>query len=47
MSDILIALSQLQDWRNILDVVLVSIIFFAVLQLFRGTQAVQLLRGSW
>lgn len=45
MSDILIALSQLQDWRNILDVVLVSIIFFAVLQLFRGTQAVQLLRG--
>jgi diadenylate cyclase len=45
MSDILIALSQLQDWRNILDVVLVSFIFFAVLQLFRGTQAVQLLRG--
>lgn len=45
MSDILLSLSRLQEWRNILDIALVSLMFFFVLQLFRGTQAVQLLRG--
>jgi diadenylate cyclase len=45
MSDILTSMSRLQDWRNLLDVVLVSLIFYGVLLLFRGTQAVQLVRG--
>ena len=45
MSDILLSLSRLQDWRNIVDIALVTMLIFFVLQLFRGTQAVQLLRG--
>lgn len=45
MTEILLSLGRLQDWRNILDVALVALIFYGVLQLFRGTQAVQLLRG--
>lgn len=44
-SDILLSLSRLREWRNIVDIALVSLMFFFVLQLFRGTQAVQLLRG--
>ena len=45
MSDIWASLSRLQDWRNLLDIGLVAGIFFVVLRLFRGTQAVQLIRG--
>jgi diadenylate cyclase len=45
MTDILVSLSRLQDWRNLLDVLLVSLIFYGLLRLFRGTQAVQLVRG--
>jgi diadenylate cyclase len=45
VEDIVASLSRLQDWRNLLDILLVSIVFFFVLSLFRGTQAVQLLRG--
>jgi diadenylate cyclase len=45
MSDIFLSLSRLQEWRNILDIALVSLMIYFVLQLFRGTQAVQLLRG--
>lgn len=33
------------NWRNVLDVLLVAAIFFAVLQLVRGTRAATLLRG--
>lgn len=45
MSEILASLNRLQDWRNLLDIGLVAIIFYGVLRLFRGTQAVQLIRG--
>jgi len=45
MSDILSILSRLTDWQNLLDVGLVTLFFFLLLRLFRGTQAVQLLRG--
>ncbi len=45
MTDILITLSRLQEWRNLLDIALVSLIFYGLLQLFRGTQAIQLVRG--
>jgi diadenylate cyclase len=44
-TDILASLSRLVDWKNLLDVALVSLIFYGLLRLFRGTQAVQLLRG--
>jgi diadenylate cyclase len=45
MTELLLSLSRLQEWRNLLDVLLVSLIFYGVLLLFRGTQAVQLIRG--
>jgi diadenylate cyclase len=45
MSDTLSILSRLTDWQNMLDVGLVTLVFFFLLRLFRGTQAVQLLRG--
>jgi diadenylate cyclase len=38
-------LSRLLDWRSVLDVVLVTVVIYAALRLFRGTQAIQLLRG--
>ncbi|MEM7125273.1 MAG: diadenylate cyclase CdaA [Chloroflexota bacterium] len=44
-SEILVSLGRLQDWRNLLDIALVAAIFYVVLRLFRGTQAVQLIRG--
>ncbi len=32
-------------WANVLDILLVAALFYAILRLIRGTQAVQLLRG--
>ena len=45
MPDVFASLSRLLDWRSILDVALVTVVIYAALRLFRGTQAVQLLRG--
>ncbi|MCB0107850.1 MAG: diadenylate cyclase CdaA, partial [Caldilineaceae bacterium] len=45
MTEILASLNRLHDLQNLLDVALVSLIFFVLLRFFRGTQAVQLLRG--
>lgn len=45
MPDILASLSRLSDWRSILDVALVTLVFYGLFRLFRGTQAIQLLRG--
>jgi diadenylate cyclase len=45
MTDILVSLSRLFEWRNLLDVALVSLLFYGLLLLFRGTQAIQLVRG--
>lgn len=45
MTEILASLNRLHDLQNVLDVALVSLIFFVLLRFFRGTQAVQLLRG--
>ncbi|MBV7331085.1 diadenylate cyclase CdaA [Chloroflexi bacterium TSY] len=45
MSDIVASISRLQDWLNIIDVTIVALIIFGVLRLFRGTQAIQLVRG--
>ncbi len=44
MSEILWVLSRLRP-TDIVDILLVSAILFAVLQLIKGTQAIQLLRG--
>lgn len=45
MSDIFISLSRLQNPYNLLDIFLVSLVIYFVLRLFRGTLAIQLLRG--
>jgi diadenylate cyclase len=45
MPDVFASLSRLLDWRSVLDVVLVTVVIYAALRLFRGTQAIQLLRG--
>lgn len=45
MIDILASLNRLRDLQNLLDFALVSLVFFVLLRFFRGTQAVQLLRG--
>ena len=44
MSDILWILSRFQ-LSDAIDILLVAVTFYAVLQLIRGTQAIQLLRG--
>lgn len=38
-------LARLRNVQNLLDIALVTLIFYGLLRLFRGTQAVQLLRG--
>jgi diadenylate cyclase len=45
MPDVFASLSRLLDWRSLLDVALVAGVIYTALRLFRGTQAVQLLRG--
>ncbi len=44
MSDILWVLSQI-DWIDVVDILLVATVFFLLLSLAQGTQAIQLLRG--
>jgi diadenylate cyclase len=45
MSDLLPILGRLWNWQSIVDLSLVALFFYILLRLFRGTQAVQLLRG--
>jgi len=44
-TDILASLNRVTSLTNLLDIALVSLVFYGLLRLFRGTQAVQLLRG--
>lgn len=44
MSDILFILSRL-DFNSLIDILLVALVFYWILSLIQGTQAVQLLRG--
>jgi len=44
VSDILWVFSRL-GFRDVIDILLVAVIFYALLQLIKGTQAIQLLRG--
>ena len=45
MTDFLAILSRLSDWQNLVDLFLVTLIFYALLHLLRGTQAAQLVLG--
>ncbi|MCB0046412.1 MAG: TIGR00159 family protein [Caldilineaceae bacterium] len=45
MTEILESLSRLNQLQNLLDVLLVSVLIYFVLLIFRGTQAIQLMRG--
>ena len=45
MTEILESLSRLSQPESLVDILLVSILIYAVLRIFRGTQAIQLLRG--
>lgn len=45
MTDFFILLGRLVEWRSLLDIALVTLAFYLVLSLFRGTQAIQLVRG--
>lgn len=45
MSDLIAIFSRLADWQSIFDLTLVTLCFFTLLWLFRGTLAEQLLRG--
>ena len=45
MSDFLAILSRLSDWQNLVDLFLVTLIFYTLLHLLRGTQAAQLMLG--
>jgi diadenylate cyclase len=45
MIEMFAALNRLTSWTNLVDLGLVALFFFILLRLFRGTQAVQLLRG--
>ena len=45
MTDVFASLSRLYHWQSLLDVVLVTLVFYALFRLFRGTRAVQLVRG--
>lgn len=45
MSELLTYLSNLSDPRNLLDIVLVTLLIYLLLRLFQGTQAVALVRG--
>lgn len=45
MTDVFASLSRLYTWQSLLDVVLVTLVFYALFRLFRGTRAVQLVRG--
>ena len=44
LADILSVLSRL-NWISLIDILLVAAIFYGLLMLVQGTQAVQLLRG--
>ena len=45
MTDVFASLSRLYSWQSLLDVALVTIVFYGLFRLFRGTRAVQLVRG--
>ncbi len=45
MDELNAILSQFKLWNSVIDIALVTLIFYGILRLFAGTQGVQLLRG--
>lgn len=45
MDELRLLLTRLSDWQTIVDILLVALVFYGLLRLFRGTRAIQLLRG--
>lgn len=45
MDEIWLLTSRLSDWQTIVDILLVTLLFYGLLRLLRGTGAVQVLRG--
>lgn len=45
MDEVQLLINRLRDWQTIVDILLVALIFYGLLRLFRGTRAVQVLRG--
>lgn len=45
MTDVFASLSRLSNWQSILDLALVTLVFYGLFRLFSGTRAVQLVRG--
>jgi diadenylate cyclase len=45
MEEVQLLFNRLRDWQTIVDILLVALIFYGLLRLFRGTRAVQVLRG--
>lgn len=45
IDNVLAVLNRLTNWQSVIDLSLVALFFYILLRLFRGTQAVQLLRG--
>ncbi|MCX6042248.1 MAG: diadenylate cyclase CdaA [Caldilinea sp.] len=45
MTDVFASLSRLLSWQSLVDVALVTGVFYGLFRLFRGTRAVQLVRG--
>ncbi len=45
LDNVFAVLNRLTNWQSIIDLSLVALFFYILLRLFRGTQAVQLLRG--
>jgi len=45
MDNLVAIFSQFFTWQSVIDITLVTLVFYALLRLFAGTQAVQLLRG--
>lgn len=45
LDNVIAVLNRLTNWQSVIDLSLVALFFYTLLRLFRGTQAVQLLRG--
>lgn len=45
MDELQLLVTRLKDWQTIVDILLVALVFYTLLRLFRGTRAVQVLRG--
>jgi diadenylate cyclase len=45
MDELRLLFGRLSDWQTLVDILLVALVIYGLLRLFRGTRAVQVLRG--